>query len=138
VVWLDGLVSNVDRTARNSNLMVWCEKLWLIDHGAALYFHHHWDGWLDRATSPFAMIKDHVLLPFASELEAADAAMSAALTPQVVAAVAALIPDDWLEDDPLFADKAAQRDAYRAYLCRRLQAPRAFFEEAVRARAQHV
>jgi hypothetical protein len=138
IVWLDAFVSNVDRTARNSNLMVWCDRLWLIDHGAALYFHHHWDGWLQRASSPFALIKDHVLLPFASELAAADAALSAALTPRVVADVVALVPDDWLEDDPLFADKAAQREAYRAYLCRRLEAPRAFFEEAQRARAQHV
>jgi len=138
LVWLDGFVSNVDRTARNSNLMVWCEKLWLIDHGAALYFHHQWDGYLNRATSPFALIKDHVLLPFASELAAADATMTAALTPQVIADVVALIPDEWLEDDPLFADPAAQRDAYRTYLCQRLQPPRAFFEEAVRARALHV
>jgi hypothetical protein len=138
VVWLDGFVSNVDRTPRNSNLMVWCEKLWLIDHGAALYFHHQWDGYLERATSPFALIKDHVLLPFADDLAAADAAMAAALTPQVVADVVALIPDEWLEPDPLFADAAAQRAAYRAWLCKRLQAPRAFFEEAVRARAQHV
>jgi hypothetical protein len=138
IVWLDAFVSNVDRTARNSNLMVWCDRLWLIDHGAALYFHHHWDGWLQRASSPFALIKDHVLLPFASELAAADAAMSEAFTPQVVADVVALVPDDWLEDDPLFADRAAQREAYRAYLCRRLESPRAFFEEARRARAQHV
>jgi hypothetical protein len=138
LVWLDGFVSNVDRTARNSNLMVWCEKLWLIDHGAALYFHHQWDGYLNRAASPFALIKDHVLLPFASELAAADAAMAAALTPRVIADVVALIPDEWLEDDPLFADPAAQRDAYRTYLCQRLQPPRAFFEEAVRARAQHL
>ena len=138
LVWLDGFVSNVDRTARNSNLMVWCDKLWLIDHGAALYFHHQWDGYLNRATSPFALIKDHVLLPFASELAAADATMTAALTPQVIADVVALIPDEWLEDDPLFAGPAAQRDAYRTYLCQRLQPPRAFFEEAVRARALHV
>jgi hypothetical protein len=138
VVWLDGFVSNVDRTARNSNLMVWCEKLWLIDHGAALYFHHHWDGYLQRSASPFALIKDHVLLPFASDLAQADAAMTAALTPAVIADVVALIPDDWLEDDPLFADKAAQRAAYVAYLGARLAAPRAFFEEAQRARSQHV
>ena len=79
---LDGLVGNVDRTARNSNLMVWHRKLWLIDHGAALYFHHQWDGFMARSRGPFALIKDHVLLPFASELAAADAAMTGALTPQ--------------------------------------------------------
>ena len=138
IVWLDGFISNVDRTARNSNLMVWHEKLWLIDHGAALYFHHHWEGFMARSTSPFALIKDHVLLPFADDLAQADATMSAALTPAVVAAVVALIPDGWLEDDPLFADKPAQRTAYRDYLASRLQAPRAFFEEAQRARSLHV
>ena len=138
IVWLDAFVSNVDRTARNSNLMVWCDQLWLIDHGAALYFHHHWDGFMARSTSPFALVKDHVLLPFADALAQADADMAAALTPAVVARVVALIPDDWLEDDPLFADRAAQRAAYAAYLGARLQAPRAFFEEAVRARSQHV
>jgi hypothetical protein len=138
IVWLDAFASNVDRTARNSNLMVWHEKLWLIDHGAALYFHHHWEGFMGRSTSPFPLIKDHVLLPFASELPQADQAMAAALTVDVIGAIVALIPDDWLEDDPLFADKAAQRDAYRAYLVNRLQAPRAFFEEALRARSLHV
>jgi hypothetical protein len=138
IVWLDAFVSNVDRTARNSNLMVWHEKLWLIDHGAAMYFHHHWDGFMARSQSPFALIKDHVLLPFASELPQADAAMSAALTPGVIADIVALIPDDWLEDDPAFADQAAQRDAYRAWFASRLQAPRAFFEEALRARTLHV
>jgi hypothetical protein len=138
IVWLDGFVSNVDRTARNSNLMVWHEKLWLIDHGAALYFHHHWDGYMARSTSPFALIKDHVLLPFATDLVQADVAMTAALTPDVIDAIVTLIPDDWLEDDPQFADKAAHRQAYRDYLANRLQAPRAFHEEALRARSLHV
>jgi len=117
---------------------MWHRRLWLIDHGAALYFHHAWQRGDAHAQTPFALIKDHVLLPFATELAAADASMAAALTPRVIADVVALIPDEWLEDDPLFADPAAQRDAYRAYLCQRLQPPRAFFEEAVRARAQHL
>jgi hypothetical protein len=138
IVWLDAFASNVDRTARNSNLMVWHGRLWLIDHGAALYFHHQWDGYLERSRSPFALVKDHVLLGLASELAAADAAMASALTPQVVAAVVALIPDDWLEPDPRFADAGAQRDAYRQYFCQRLQAPRAFVEEALRARSVHL
>jgi hypothetical protein len=138
IVWLDGLVTNVDRTARNSNLMVWHEKLWLIDHGAALYFHHQWNGYRERSRSPFAPIKDHVLLPLASELEAADLAMAAALPAQVVADIVALIPDDWLEPDPQFADAQAQRDAYCQYLVERLQSPRTFVEEALRARHAHL
>jgi hypothetical protein len=138
IVWLDAFASNVDRSARNSNLMVWHEKLWLIDHGAALYFHHQWDGFLERSRSPFALVKDHVLLGLASELEAADAAMTAALTPRVLAEVVALVPDDWLEPDPHFAGADAQRDAYRQYLEHRLQAPRAFVVEALRARSVHL
>jgi hypothetical protein len=135
IVWFDAFASNVDRTARNSNLMVWHEKLWLIDHGAALYFHHQWEGYLARSRNPFPLVKDHVLLPLASELAAVDAAMAAALSPQVVAEVVALVPDDWLEPDPQFTDAAAQRDAYCRYLVERLQAPRAFVEEALRAHA---
>jgi hypothetical protein len=135
IVWFDAFASNVDRTARNSNLMVWHDRLWLIDHGAALYFHHQWDGYLARSRNPFPLVKDHVLLSLASDLASADADMAAALSPQAVAEVVALVPDDWLEPDPQFADAAAQRDAYLRYLTERLQAPRAFVEEALRARA---
>jgi len=138
VVWLDAFVTNVDRTARNSNLLMWHRRLWLIDHGAALYFHHHWDGYLERSTGAFPQVADHVLLPFASRLREADADITARLTPERVAGIVALIPEGWLEDDPMFASKDAQRDAYRQYLMRRLEAPRAFVEEAVRARSVHL
>jgi len=135
IVWLDAFVSNVDRTARNSNMMVWHGRLWLIDHGAALYFHHQWDGFLERSGSPFPLIRDHVLLPFASELAEADAEMSACLTEDVIGGIVETIPADWLEDDPLFPDKDSVRDAYRRYLVQRLRGPRHFVEEAQRAHA---
>jgi HipA-like kinase len=138
IVWFDAFVTNIDRTARNTNMLVWHGKLWLIDHGAALYFHHDWRDFMSRATSPFAPIKDHVLLRFAGDLAAADATMSARLDADAIAAVVALIPDAWLEDEPLFAGKAEHRAAYASYLTRRLQAPRAFAEEAARARSLHV
>ena len=141
IVWFDAFVTNVDRTPLNANLLVWHRALWLIDHGASLYFHHHWSNAMDNAQKPFALIRDHVLLPFADDLAAADARMVAALTPQVVGDVVALIPDDWLADDPAFAGpdpRGAQRRAYRDWLVARLEAPRAFVEEAVRARAAHV
>ncbi|HET7792263.1 MAG TPA: HipA family kinase [Rhizobacter sp.] len=138
IVWFDAFVTNIDRTPRNANLLMWHRKLWLIDHGAALYFHHQWDGYLERALSPFAPIKDHVLLPFASELNAVDAAMAAHFTPERVAEVVALIPETWLLADAAFATPQAQRDAYLAYFVRRLQAPRAFAEEAARAHAAHL
>jgi len=138
IVWFDAFVCNVDRSARNANMLVWHRRLWLIDHGAALYFHHHWGDHLARATAPFALIKDHVLLPFASTLAAADVALTERLTPDELARIVALIPDDWLEADPAFADANAQRDAYLQFFRRRLASPRAFVEEARRAHAQHV
>jgi hypothetical protein len=138
IVWFDAFVTNIDRTARNTNMLVWHGKLWLIDHGAALYFHHDWRDFMSRATSPFAAIKDHVLLPFAGDLAAADTVLAARLDAATIAAVVALIPDAWLEDEPLFADKAEHRAAYGRYLTRRLQAPRAFAEEAARARSLHL
>jgi hypothetical protein len=138
IVWFDAFVTNLDRTPRNTNMLVWHDKLWLIDHGAALYFHHSSPDYAARATSPFPAIKDHVLLPFASELSAIDAAMTAALPRERIAAVTALIPDEWLDDDPFFASKNAHRAAYADYFALRLAAPRAFFEEAARARSLHV
>jgi len=138
IVWFDALVGNVDRTTRNTNMLMWHRRLWLIDHGAALYFHHAWDGALDRARQPFALIADHVLLPWASQLAAADARLAPLLTPERIAAAVAAIPDDWLPPEPAFADAAAQRQAYVEYFARRLEAPRAFAEEAARAHAAHL
>jgi hypothetical protein len=138
IVWHDALVSNVDRTPRNTNLLMWHRRLWLIDHGAALIFHHQWDGYLERSTSPFASIKDHVLLSGASQLLEVDAALSARLTIESIAAIVDLVPDDWLEPDPLFESPQAQREAYVRYFASRLQPPRRFVEEAVRARSLHL
>jgi hypothetical protein len=138
IVWFDAFVTNLDRTARNTNMLVWHRRLWLIDHGAALYFHHDWNDHLARSTSPFPLIKDHVLLGFASSLAEVDAQMSGRITLDVIADIVALIPDDWLQAEPSFADKREHRDAYLQYLSSRLRAPRAFVEEAVRARSAHL
>ena len=138
IVWFDAFVSNLDRTARNTNMLMWHGKLWLIDHGAALYFHHDWRDFIDRATNAFALIKNHVLLPFASALPAADAWMTQQLTPERIDAIVQLIPDAWLADEPSFTRPTQHREAYLQYLTRRLVAPRAFFEEAARARSAHV
>ncbi len=136
IVWFDALVGNVDRSARNTNLLWWHRRLWLIDHGAALVFQHQWDGFLERATSPFAPIREHVLLPWAGALAEADATLPQRLQPQVLDDIVQRIPDAWLDEDPRFADRDAQRDAYRQYLDVRLRSPRAFAEEAGRAHAQ--
>jgi len=76
VVWFDAYVTNVDRTPRNTNMLIWHRRLWLIDHGATLYFHHTWNDYLERSRAPFPMIKDHVLLRFASALREVDATMT--------------------------------------------------------------
>jgi hypothetical protein len=137
VVWLDALVVNVDRTARNPNLLMWHRRLWLIDHGAALYFYHGDGDYVQRARAPFPMIRDHVLLPLAGELEAVDAPLAAALDERRVRAIVAAVPGDWLQADP-GRSPAQRRDAYADYLLARLAPPRPFLEEALRARRLHV
>lgn len=135
IVWFDAYVTNMDRTARNANMLMWHRRLWLIDHGAALYFHHSWANYRERSRDPFKLIKDHVLLGFASALEAADAQMSALLTPALIDDVVNLIPDAWLLGDAPFSSSDEHRAAYVEYLSNRLTAPHAFLEEALRARS---
>ena len=126
IVWFDALVSNVDRTPRNTNMLMWHRAPWLIDHGSSLYFHHSPDWTTEgaRAQAAFPAIKQHVLLHLASRLHEADAMLSAMLTPEVVGEVVALLPDAW----------AIDREPYHRYLLSRLGAPRAFVEEAAGAR----
>jgi len=136
VVWFDALVSNLDRSARNTNLLRWHGRLWLIDHGAALYFHHDWSR-PSRPQDPFTPIREHVLLPCAAPLAEVDAALAGRLSRAALEAVQAL-PEPWLAGEAAFADAAALRGAYVEHLCARLQAPRAFVQEAERARTQHL
>lgn len=134
IVWFDAYVTNVDRTARNTNMLTWHERLWLIDHGAALYFHH--DPSADpiaRARAPFERIKDHVLLPFASALPEADARLAARLDDALIERIVAAIPDVWLEGGEIAPD--AMRRIYVEYLSVRLRSRDVFVEEAIRARA---
>ncbi|QNK02251.1 HipA family kinase [Dyella telluris] len=135
IVWFDALVSNVDRTARNPNLMMWHNKLYLIDHGAALYFHHAWNGHDVDPTKPFPIIRDHVLLSSADRLAEIDAVMAERLAPAVIEDIVGAVPDIWLQGPDAFADAATQRAAYKDYLVRRLKAPRAFVQGAIDARA---
>lgn len=135
VVWFDALVTNPDRTVQNPNLLGWHRRLWLIDHGAALYIHHTWRDPVEHARRPFARIRDHVLVPYASSVAAADERLSERLGRDVVQAVVAGVPDDWLAPEPSLGTPADVRAAYVAYLRRRLESPRPFVEEADRARA---
>ena len=134
IVWFDAYVSNVDRTPRNTNLLMWHRQLRLIDHGAALYFHHGWDGSSVNADNPFKMIKDHVLLPWAQALPAADAALSAKLDRRTLQDIVAQVPDSWLSGAGAFADPAMQRAAYVEYLVQRLDRRHSFVQEAIHAR----
>ncbi len=138
IIWFDAYVTNVDRTPRNTNMLVWHRRLWLIDHGATLYFHHAWDNYLERSSDPFPMIKDHVLLRLASALREVDPKMTGRVTPDIVNSIVQLIPDAWLVRDSSFAENNQHRDAYMEYLLRRLEPPHGFLEEAIHARSRYV
>lgn len=133
-VWFDAFVTNVDRTPRNPNLLLWHRNLWLIDHGAALYFQHTWIDPESRSRTAFPQIKDHILLPFASSIADVDSGLRALLTPEVITGIVALIPESWLVDDTPFPDADTHRVAFVDFLTRRLAAADLFVEEAERAR----
>ena len=134
IVWLDALLTNVDRTARNTNMLMWHKELWLIDHGAALYFHHSMEKWEEQAVRPFVQIKDHVLLRKASELDAVDEEFKALLTPDFIQFVVDLIPDAWLTDRS-FETEDEQRQIYAQFLNTRLKNSNIFVKEAQNARS---
>ncbi|MCX6595191.1 MAG: aminotransferase class I and II, partial [Acidobacteria bacterium] len=137
-VWFDALITNIDRTARNPNLLMWHRQLYLIDHGAALYFHHQWE-WLDeKALSPFSAIRQHVLLPWASQLPEADEALRPMLTSALLKEILGLIPEAWLSRVGVDASADEIRAAYLAYFEQRLAASSIFLAEAQRAHAQLV
>jgi hypothetical protein len=133
IVWLDAYTTNVDRTPRNTNLLVCRQRVWLIDHGAALFMHHRWAGWRERIHSPFAQISDHVLLPLADDLEAADRRLRPRLDTALIARIVESIPDDWLDDEPEFPEPGMQRQAYITYLVERLNGARPWLAEAMGA-----
>ena len=134
-IWLDSLTTNVDRTARNPNLIVWHRRPYLIDHGSALYVHHTWADPGAHARRPFPEVRDHVLLPFASPISEADGRLAPRIDRGVLEGITGAIPDDWLLPEPGLPDPDAHRRAYVDYLLVRLEAPRAWVEEADRARA---
>ena len=135
IVWMDALLTNVDRTARNSNMLNWKKELWLIDHGAALYFHHSGEAWEEQAKRPFVQIKDHVLLPFAVELDAVNTAFQAILTPDLIHSVVSLIPTEWLAENAFKVGAEQMRDIYAQFLITRTAASPIFVKEAQHARA---
>lgn len=134
IVWLDAYITNVDRTFRNTNMLIWHKELWLIDHGACLYFHHSWTNWEKHAQSPFALIKDHVLLPQASQLTAVDTAFKAVLTDDVLGDIVNLIPEQWLQWEDTEETPEELRSIYLQFLVTRLKHSDNFIKEAQDAR----
>jgi hypothetical protein len=134
IVWLDAFITNVDRTFRNTNMLIWHKELWLIDHGASLYFHHSWTNWEKHAQSPFALIKDHVLLPQASMLTEADALFKTILTPETLQSIVNLIPLEWLDWQDTYENPEAIREVYLQFLSMRLNHSQIFIKEAQNAR----
>lgn len=134
IVWLDCLLINVDRTSRNTNMLIWHRELWLIDHGAALYFHHNWANWEEQITKPFLLVKNHVLLPFASELDAVNQQLCSLLTSQRIQEIVQLIPDAWLGNEPVFDSVEAHRQAYARFLTDRIAHSANFVKAAQDAR----
>jgi hypothetical protein len=137
IVWLDALLMNVDRTCRNTNLLVWNKAIWLIDFGAALYFHHSWEGWEQQVQKPFVQVKDHVLLPFGTQLQQASEICSAILTPTLIRNIVNLLPDDWLQSG--YSGSIPQiREVYYQFLTRRIAHSELFVNEAQHASKQPV
>jgi len=132
IVWLDCLLMNVDRTPRNTNILIWHKELWLIDHGAALYFHHSWNNWKQQAERPFVQVKDHVLLQQATELSVVDKEFFDILTDEVIDSIVDLIPDEWLVGE--FDSVSEHREAYAQFLKIRIANSYIFVKEAQNAR----
>jgi len=133
IVWLDSLLLNVDRTVRNTNMLWWHKELWLIDHGAALYVHHSWQDW-ENPTRPFPKVKDHVLLPQATNLQDVNAELQAMLTEESIRAIVGLIPNEWLTDESAFNSIEEHRQAYFTLLTSRIANSQSFVNEANAAR----
>lgn len=134
IVWFDAFITNVDRTFRNTNLLIWHKEIWLIDNGASFYFHHSWDNWETAAKTPFAFIKDHVLLPYATELDPVHEEYTNALNPDILKEIVAQIPLDWLQWEGSGLTPDQIKDVYTQFLCIRLEHATTFLEQAKNAR----
>ncbi|MXV52404.1 aminotransferase class I and II [Pedobacter sp. HMF7647] len=138
IVWLDCLLMNVDRTARNANMLIWHKELWLIDHGASFYFHHSWQNWEDYAKKPFVQVKDHVLLPNANRLNEVDQEYRTVLTSEKIWAIVSLIPDAWLNEEVFDIPADEARRIYASFLETRLASTDIFIKEAQHARETRI
>lgn len=133
IVWLDALLMNVDRTARNTNMLNWHNELWLIDHGAALYFHHTWSNWKEQSVKPFVQIKDHVLLPQASFLQQTNEEMKQVVTAENIRSIVSVVPDEWLQHEDGMESPDEMRNVYSQFLINRINHADLFINEAINA-----
>jgi hypothetical protein len=134
VVLLDSLITNIDRTVRNTNLLNWNRELWLIDHGASLYFHHNWGTWEQQVERSFPMVREHVLLPWAEELNQAEQVFKEFITPSLVKEILEVIPDEWLEEDSDDLSPTDKKNAYHTFLTTRIANMQLLTKEAQDAR----
>lgn len=134
IVWLDAFITNIDRTFKNTNLLWWHKELWVIDNGASFYFHHSWQNFETAAKTPFKYVKDHVLLPFASELDAADVFAHNILNDEIFREIVNLIPDDWLQWEDADETPEEIREVYFNFMVTRLKDSEIFLKEAQNAR----
>ncbi len=134
IVWLDAFITNIDRTFKNTNMLMWHKELWLIDHGATFYFHHSWDNWEKHAVSPFTLIKNHVLLPQASKLNDVDDTLKALLPDEKLREIVNLIPEDWLHWEDVDLNPEEIKEVYFQFLTRRKAHSQNFIKEAEDAR----
>jgi hypothetical protein len=134
IVWLDSFICNVDRTVRNTNMLIWNKELWLIDHGASIYFHHSWQKFLNNAERPFEQVKDHVLLKYAGRLDEVDALFHTILSAEIIDSIVALIPDEWLQENDSSQTAEEKRNVYVQFLKTRFATSNIFIQQAKHAR----
>ncbi len=138
IVWFDAFTANVDRTPRNANMLLWHKELWLIDHGASIFYHHNWNKFLENANNSFKQIKDHILLSFAEEIEKIDAEFTEKLTSEVLKEIVDLIPEIWLENEDESIKTEKLRAVYLEFFTNRLHEPRNFVKEIENARTLQI
>ncbi|HLP54161.1 MAG TPA: HipA family kinase [Fluviicola sp.] len=138
IVWLDAFLTNIDRTFRNTNMLIWNKELWLIDHGASFYFHHTWDNWEQNAKSPFSYVKDHVLLDRATQLEEVNAEFTTILTEELFRELVDQIPSEWLQWEGSELSETEIRNVYFRFLTIRLANAANFLNEAQDVRKARV
>ncbi len=128
IVWLDSFLMNMDRTVRNTNMLIWNQELWLIDHGASLYFHHTGTRWDEKFDNQFELVKKHVLYYYATKMNEADAWAKKCITNEKIDEIVSLIPNDWIEADLIYESTEAQREAYANFLKKRLISSQSFIQ----------